>query len=1375
MQSACALVFCLMICHGLILRADILDGLVGRWDFDDGTGRDLSGHGADAVLGGTRIHPLGEGHACIEVVAGAAPLRIPATPDSPLSISHGVVCLWLNVAWEDSPAVLEYDNRAVQFRIYRRHFQPRFEGEEGFEYSTGILDYDWPKYDMREWAFYPHVRAAVGDSEWHHFAVAYDDQAKKIIGWRDGELISAVDLSTVAMKPLVRKGLKEIVAGNGFVGFIDDIRIYNRVLTDADMREIFNATKSVYEGRSDTIPIPTDRKKTVVYKYRKEDHSLYQAWLQYNPPSNRLGGDLLNRIVAEGANSTVQTAASELADAGQSMFDLKPTIEAMPVSGSKVVLGTPETSSWIRERLDKLALDRIKIDGFVIKSLKEGSDTSLVIAARLPAGVIFGTFDLIRRIQLGQDPRKLDVLENPKIPIRMVNHWSFFRGFKYDSWRKGGRDDSIFSWEDLRTGDTKLIRDWARMMSSAGWNAICPSEVNWDYRDNFLEHLDEVKTLAGILRNYGIKLYWSPSYLLALEKETADKLYARVPDFGGYMMKLGSEKQNGDPRPPMVNRIADHLKPHGGYALVRGFVYGNSRYAAQEYRNLIPYDIFASEDGKFRDNVVIIPKGSPLDWDFSAPIPAMDGAIQKNLSGSELVIDKDWPVSWIEKWKWWLEQDNYRKGPGSLNKFDVDCIMGVSMISPSPAWTECPLNMVNYYGLGRLSWNPDLSVDEIYTEWIRHTFGDDPEVINTIKTILLMSDDTTRKLYLYRGYRGIWISSKDTEDMVANKIPHTITPKGLGVASPELRKRMLDQYAPGLREIYGDPVRGEEFLPSFNFVSLDYRLSCGRTVCQDFYANLDEAMKMAGQMPELWSRLKGKVDDRRFQYTLDSLNRFIKTAKKQRDEMVKSFEAVTGRKYEETIAALAALKIAAEHAFNVRDFGAKADGKVNDAPAINKAIEKCNATGGGTVFIPAGIYAAGSIHLKSNVTLSLDAGAVLKALAGAMDPWEPNPNDRGLMDAAYYHWQASLIWGEDLTNVKILGPGTLDGAALTRSSKVPAGIGDKAIALKQCRGVEIRNLNIQQGGHYAILATGCQDMLLNNINIDTARDGLDLMQCRNVTVSNSQINAVRYVDGQPAGGDDAIKLGSDLSLGQVQPSENIAVSDCILASGCNTLQFGSETIGPFRNSRFENIRILLAGKAGIGITSNDGSVIDGVQCRNITMEKAFVPFFLKVSDVGRVPAGSYRRGSIRNVSFENITVTDCFSLTRKGEMPSMIWGKPGSPIENITFKNVRITAKGGHPVTEAALNPEENDARFPQDIAAIPAYAWYLRHVNKVHFVGCEFGFEKIDGRPALVIDDGKDVRLEACTLQQGSTALKQVDSRNASDVSIIQQQTVKR
>jgi len=98
-------------------------------------------------------------------------------------------------------------------------------------------------------------------------------------------------------------------------------------------------------------------------------------------------------------------------------------------------------------------------------------------------------------------------------------------------------------------GQTKRIRDWARLLASAGWNAVCPTEINWEFRNNFLDHLDEVEILAKIFRDYGIRLYWSPNYLLALDNKTAETLYARIPDFGGYLLKLGSEKQNGDPRP----------------------------------------------------------------------------------------------------------------------------------------------------------------------------------------------------------------------------------------------------------------------------------------------------------------------------------------------------------------------------------------------------------------------------------------------------------------------------------------------------------------------------------------------------------------------------------------------------------------------------------------------------------------------------------------------------------------------------------------------------------------------------------------------------------------------------------------------------------
>lgn len=222
------------------------------------------------------------------------------------------------------------------------------------------------------------------------------------------------------------------------------------------------------------------------------------------------------------------------------------------------------------------------------------------------------------------------------------------------------------------------------------------------------------------------------------------------------------------------------------------------------------------------------------------------------------------------------------------------------MISPAPAWTSCPLNMVNYYGMGRLAWNPHLTVDQIYTEWIRLTFGDDPDVLDKIRAILLLSDDVTRKLHMYRGYRGIWIDTS-ADNLVQGKTPHTVTHEGIGVTRPELRERLLNQYAPGLRAVYGDRIKGEEFLPYFDFVDYDYRLSNGRTVIQDIYANLDEAVQGAQEMCEIWKKLEGKIDQHRFQYTLDNLLAYTETARQTRNKMAKCFEERTGREYNATM------------------------------------------------------------------------------------------------------------------------------------------------------------------------------------------------------------------------------------------------------------------------------------------------------------------------------------------------------------------------------------------------------------------------------------------------------------------------------------------
>ena len=373
--------------------------------------------------------------------------------------------------------------------------------------------------------------------------------------------------------------------------------------------------------------------------------------------------------------------------------------------------------------------------------------------------------------------------------------------------------------------------------------------------------------------------------------------------------------------------------------------------------------------------------------------------------------------------------------------------------------------------------------------------------------------------------------------MAQVKTPYIVNKEGAGTITPALRERVLAQYAPGLREIYGDRLRGEAHLTAFHFTAHDQRLSIGRTLIQDLYANIEEGVEMAAQAAELWKTLEGRIDPHRYEYTLKTLVDYAESERSRTlKKWVTNLEAHTGRTREDTLAGLTQEALAKVGTYNVRHFGAVADGKSNDADTISQAIAACNAAGGGTVLLPSGVYATGSIHLKSNVTLALDAGATLNAL--------PNTD-------------AALLVGENLENVNIYGPGSVDG------------VGNNGIALQHCKNVEIRNLNIHNGGNAAIFVTDCDDVLVDNIDIRTDRDGISISECRDVTVSDCRIDAVHREYGRPIGGGEAIKVD-----GKVLTSENITIQNCLLVNGGNMVESGISPEGNPRNIHFQNVRVL---------------------------------------------------------------------------------------------------------------------------------------------------------------------------------------------------------
>jgi polygalacturonase len=430
--------------------------------------------------------------------------------------------------------------------------------------------------------------------------------------------------------------------------------------------------------------------------------------------------------------------------------------------------------------------------------------------------------------------------------------------------------------------------------------------------------------------------------------------------------------------------------------------------------------------------------------------------------------------------------------------------------------------------------------------------------------------------------------------------------------------------------------------------------------------------------------------------------------------------------------------------FNVKDYGAKGNGKTIDSPAIDKAITAANAAGGGTVAFPSGTYQSRSIHLKSNVTLRLASGATIRAGGSGFDAPEANSFSKW-QDFGHSHFHNALLWGDGVDNVSITGTGTIDGDGLVTDNNVPAGKGDKILSLKLCSNIHVDGVTFKRGGHFAVLFNGCHDLSFTNIKILSGadRDGINVVNSWNVDIGDSTIQSV----------DDAVVLKSDFALGRTFPSYNIHVHDSTISSSANNAtQFGSETCGDFHDVTFDHLTITGAGKAGIGMVSMDGSTIQHVSYSNITMSKTAVPIYLKIGDRHSCP-GNPSIGHISDVSISDVTGADAVSpISSSTEFSPTIAGASSSArVENVRLTNVRLTVKGGHPASDTDIVPPENNTKHaPSIYATRPAYGWWLRHVTGISFVGCDVRFEKSDGRPAFITDDASNVSLDAVTFARG-------------------------
>ena len=467
--------------------------------------------------------------------------------------------------------------------------------------------------------------------------------------------------------------------------------------------------------------------------------------------------------------------------------------------------------------------------------------------------------------------------------------------------------------------------------------------------------------------------------------------------------------------------------------------------------------------------------------------------------------------------------------------------------------------------------------------------------------------------------------------------------------------------------------------------------------------------------------------------------------------------------------------------FDVKAFGAKGDGKALDSPAINRAIEAAAAAGGGTVRFPAGTYRSFSIHLKSHITLYLDQGATLLAASpndkdGQYDPPEPNEWD-AYQDFGHSHFHNSLIWGENLESIAIIGPGRIWGKGLVRSGgqsrtkeqndalgnapadpnhgpfgypnprdAVEPGWGNKSISLKLCRNVIIRDISILHGGHFAILATGVDNLTIDNIKIDTNRDGIDVDACKNVRISNCFVNSPF---------DDGICPKSSYALGYARATENLTITNCQVSgydegtlldgtykreyrtsngtfSPTGRIKFGTESNGGFKNITVSNC--VFDYSRGLALEAVDGALLEDVTITNITMRDiSNSPFFLRLGNRARGPKEKTTVGALRRVIISNLVVYNA-----DPKYSSIISGIPGHPIDDVRLSNIRVYYQGGGTKEQAALDPPEKEDGYPEPtmFGQLPAYGFFIRHVKGLQMNNVEVSYMKEDVRPPFILND---------------------------------------
>jgi len=638
------------------------------------------------------------------------------------------------------------------------------------------------------------------------------------------------------------------------------------------------------------------------------DSTSYKAWLNYYPLEDQQlkasYTDIFGQVIVAGQRAGVlETAVRELREGIQALLGVAPSLRDEPGLGGclriGVYAGEESSQEW---KLGK--------EGYTLRYAQDHERESVILTGGSETGVLYGVFHLLRCLSSGKLPAEFQTEEKPKNRLRMINQWDNADG----TIERGYAGNSIFYQNGVIGADRQRIRDYARMLASVGLNAISINNVNvHETETKFIteELLPSVAAIADLFREYGITLFLSVNFAAPLQledlptadpldagvqgwwKQAAERIYAHIPDFGGFVVKADSESRPGPfaygrNHADGANMLADALADHGGYVIWRCFVYD----CMQDWRDRktdrarAAFDHFMPLDGQFRSNVLLQIKNGPMDFQVREPVSPLFGAMKHTNQMMELQITQEYTGQQrhvcylVPQWKQVLDFDTHAKGPGTEVKHIVDGslygklggVAAVSNIGSEESWTGHILAQANLYGYGRLVWNPDLTAAEISEDWIRATFGNDPAVTSAINGMLLESWS------IYENYTaplGVgWMVTPnhhygpDIDGYEYSKwgTYHFADRDGIGVdRTQRTGTGYTSQYAEPNASLYDDlETCPDELLLFFHHVPYTHRLQSGKTVIQHIYDTHFQGAEEAERLREIWAGLAGKIDDMRF-------------------------------------------------------------------------------------------------------------------------------------------------------------------------------------------------------------------------------------------------------------------------------------------------------------------------------------------------------------------------------------------------------------------------------------------------------------------------------------------------------------------------------